>query len=203
MPLRSWSSGSCGKSTPRDWYTALYFSTSSCRSSAESSVSSATPLAVFMSSISFSKSSCGTPITTSPNISRKRRYESYAKRAPAFAASPFTTSSFSPRFSTVSIMPGIETAAPERTDRRRGLLGSPSFVPISCSTSFKPAMTSSHTPAGSVESFSWKAAQVSVVIVKPGGTERPMAHISARLAPLPPSSSFMEAFPWPLPFPKV
>ncbi len=43
-------------------------------------------------------------------------------------------SSLRPRLSTVSIMPGIEMAAPERTERRRGETGSPKFIPMSCST---------------------------------------------------------------------
>src|SRR5262249_11689675 len=38
-------------------------------------------------------------------------------------------------------------------------------------------------------------------MVKPGGTGRPRPAISARLAPLPPSSSFMCAAPSPLPAP--
>lgn len=35
--------------------------------------------------------------------------------------------------------------------------------------------------------FSWNSRQVSVVMVRPGGTDRPMRDISARFAPLPPS----------------
>jgi hypothetical protein len=37
--------------------------------------------------------------------------------------------------------------------------------------------------------------QTSVVMVKPGGTGSPMRLISARFAPLPPSSGFMEPLP--------
>src|SRR5262245_34751375 len=37
--------------------------------------------------------------------------------------------------------------------------------------------------------------QTSVVIVKPGGTGSPMRHISARFAPLPPSSGFIVPLP--------
>jgi hypothetical protein len=37
--------------------------------------------------------------------------------------------------------------------------------------------------------------QTSVVIVNPGGTGRPMRHISARFAPLPPSSGFIVPLP--------
>jgi hypothetical protein len=37
--------------------------------------------------------------------------------------------------------------------------------------------------------------QTSVVMVKPGGTGRPMRAISARFAPLPPSSGFIVVLP--------
>ena len=40
-----------------------------------------------------------------------------------------TVSSFKPRFKMVSIIPGIESRAPERTDKRRGFFKSPSFLP--------------------------------------------------------------------------
>ena len=34
-------------------------------------------------------------------------------------------------------MPGIETAAPERTDTRRGFSELPNFLPVACSSCFK------------------------------------------------------------------
>jgi len=40
-----------------------------------------------------------------------------------------TTTSLRPRLSTVSIMPGMDTEAPDRTERSSGLAGSPSFLP--------------------------------------------------------------------------
>ncbi|MND01376.1 hypothetical protein D3C83_203440 [compost metagenome] len=40
------------------------------------------------------------------------------------------------------------------------------------------------------------------MIVKPGGTGKPMRHISARFAPLPPSSGFICPWPSALPPPK-
>ena len=40
-----------------------------------------------------------------------------------------TVSSFKPRLRTVSIMPGIENAAPERTDTSSGFFGSPKRLP--------------------------------------------------------------------------
>lgn len=44
--------------------------------------------------------------------------------------------------------------------------------------------------------FAWKSAHVSVVMVRPGGTESPIRDISARLAPLPPSCRFAGAVGW-------
>jgi hypothetical protein len=90
---------------------------------------------------------------------------------------------------TVSIMPGMEMAAPERTDRSNGALASPSVRPMSCSTRCNLATAASHTPAGSTRPCLWNALHTSVVIVNPGGTARPMADISAKLAPLPPSKN--------------
>ena len=44
-----------------------------------------------------------------------------------------TTSSFKPRFRMVSIMPGMEARAPERTETSRGFLRAPNFLPLICS----------------------------------------------------------------------
>ena len=100
-------------------------------------------------------------------------------------------------------MPGMDTAAPDLTERSKGSAGSPSFFPMHFSTNFRPSSISSQHPAGSSPPFSWNAAHVSVVTVKPAGTERPMRFISARLAPLPPRRVFMEASPSACPSPKV
>ncbi len=43
--------------------------------------------------------------------------------------------SFKPRFRTVSIMPGIDMGAPERTDTSSGSSASPIFLPMRCSRS--------------------------------------------------------------------
>ena len=119
---------------------ALKRATSSFRSAASSSVSSATPFFVLTISIITSKGSWSSfdtgfsPITTSPYICTKRRYESQAKRSsPAFLARPTTASSFKPRLRMVSIMPGIDARAPERTDSNSGSAASPNFLPISFS----------------------------------------------------------------------
>ena len=87
--------------------------------------------------------------TTSPNIWQNRRYESHAKRAlPLISASPFTVSSVSPRFSTVSIIPGIETRAPDRTDTSSGFFASPNLRPSAFSTRATLFATPSVSPFG-------------------------------------------------------
>jgi hypothetical protein len=61
------------------------------------------------------------PITTLAYICTKRRYESYANRSLfAARASASTVSSLSPRFRMVSIIPGIDTEAPDLTETRSG-----------------------------------------------------------------------------------
>mmetsp|Transcript_2018 Transcript_2018/g.8394 ORF Transcript_2018/g.8394 Transcript_2018/m.8394 type:complete len:222 (-) Transcript_2018:411-1076(-) len=128
------STGSWGNCRPASSYTDLYRRTSSRKFSSLSSLSFTTPTSRFKPSICFSNRWWSMPITTSPYMSRNRRYESNANFSPAFFARPSTTSSFKPRFSTVSIMPGMETAAPERTDSKSGFSGSPSVFPMHRST---------------------------------------------------------------------
>jgi hypothetical protein len=132
--------------------------------------------------------------TVLPNIWINRRYESQANRGlSACAASPCTLASFSPIFRTVSIIPGIENFAPDRTDTSSGSAGSPSFFPRAASRAVRCSATSASKPAGT-DPDSKYARHASVEIVNPGGTGRPILTISARLAPLPPSRSF-----WSLP----
>ena len=116
------SRGSCGKSRPASVLTIfLNLVTSFLRSAASSSVSTLTFLAAFAASSASSKRSPSTPRTVLPNIWMRRRYESQAKRSsPACLARPFTDLSESPMFRTVSIIPGIENFAPERTETSRG-----------------------------------------------------------------------------------
>ena len=98
--------------------------------------------------------SCATPITISPKSEAKRRYASKANRkSPVCSANPCTVSSLRPRFRTVSIMPGIENAAPDRTETSSGLLASPNFFPTFCSTSCRAAVTWSHMPSGNCLPF--------------------------------------------------
>ena len=50
------------------------------------------------------------------------------------AASPSAASSFSPRFRIVSIIPGIDTAAPERTETSSGSSCEPNRFPVFASS---------------------------------------------------------------------
>jgi len=53
----------------------------------------------------------------------------------------------------VSIMPGIETAAPERTETSSGFVAEPNWRPISCSSFATAASTSALSSAGYVPSL--------------------------------------------------
>ena len=88
-------------------------------------------------------------MTIRPNIWMKRRYASQPKRSlPVSATSPWSVSSFRPRFRTVSIIPGIENLAPERTLTRSGSAAFPKPLPVCASTSLTASSTSSQRPSG-------------------------------------------------------
>ena len=145
------SRGSCGKSRPVcSPKMALYLLTSSRSFSAPNSTSVRAPASALASSNACSKASPGTPHTVLPYIWINRRYESHAKRSlPLCAASPTTLESVNPTFSTVSIIPGMENFAPERTDTSSGSDGSPSRRPIRSSSAARCAATSSARLSGS------------------------------------------------------
>src|SRR3990170_5557151 len=105
-----------------------------------------------------------------------------------------TVTSFNPRFRTVSIIPGIENFAPERTETRSGRAGSPSFLPVLASIAATPSSTCFHRPGGN-RPLRLNALHAFVVIVNPGGTGRPRRVISASPAPLPPRRSRIDALP--------
>jgi hypothetical protein len=164
---------------------------SSFSASTSSSVSSLTRRSSLTRLISSSKRSPFTPRTTLPNICTKRRYESHAKRSfSVLFASPWTDSSFNPRFRTVSSIPGIDSRAPDRTDTSNGSSGSPSRLPARSSSSASAASTCSSSPSGNPPARMYST-HASVVIVNPAGTRSAprIRVISATLAPLPPSSS--------------
>ena len=54
----------------------------------------------------------------------------------------------------LSIIPGMETRAPERTDNSSGFSGSPNLVPMTSSNRARWALTSSSNPSGHCRSFS-------------------------------------------------
>ncbi len=124
------------------------------------------------------------------------------RRLPVFAASASRVSSLSPTLSTVSIMPGIESAAPERTETSTGDGPLPNVAPRIFSTRARCTPTSLQSDSESFPPARQYCSQTSVVIVKPGGTGKDIRAISARFAPLPPSSAFMSLSPSALPSPK-
>ena len=131
-----------------------------------------------------------TPSTILPNSWTSGGRQSEAKRGlPVAGQSPATVSSFKPRLSTVSIMPGIENFAPERTETSSGLAASPKLLPSLRSMPCTPATTCSHSPSGNWPVAGDEGATGPVVIVKPGGHGHAARVISATPAPLPPSRS--------------
>ena len=104
-----------------------------------------------------------------------------------------------PRFRIVSIIPGIDERAPERTETSSGFVGSPKCLSASCSSLRSADSTSGRIPSS--EAPRETSAQTDVSIVKPGGTGMPSAVISARPAPLPPSVSLPRPAPSATPLP--
>ena len=102
--------------------------------------------------------------------------------------SPSAVRSFSPRLRIVSIIPGIETGAPERTETSSGFAGSPSRLPVASSSRARLPSTSRAQPVGVLAVAQKRRCTRAHAIVKPGGTGTPRFVISARLAPLPPST---------------
>ena len=72
----------------------------------------------------------------------------------------------------MSIIPGIEIAAPERTETSSGLEGLPKLVPVACSSRPTCSSISSSRPGGSSPAAMY-ARHASVVIVNPAGTGTP------------------------------
>ncbi len=92
----------------------------------------------------------------------------------------------------MSIIPGIETGAPERTLTRSGSAGSPKRRPTAPSTAAIRVRSSSSRPAGQPPER--KVRQVAVVIANPGGTGSPSSRaMTPRLAALPPTIAFASA----------
>ena len=158
---QSWAIGSSGKGVfVRRRTIRLNVATSSRQSSAVSSVSCETRRRRFSVSSAWwkgstsSPSSALTPRTTSPYICTKRRYASHAKRGLTERSSPVTVLSFRPRFRTESIIPGMDTRAPERTETSSGFFGSPKSFSISRSSRRMASATSRSSPGGYVSPWS-------------------------------------------------
>ena len=92
-------------------------------------------------------------------------------------------------------MPGIDARAPERTDSSSGSAGVAERLAHLLLDEATPGSTSAWISFNTPPPCSVKAVQASVLMVKPEGTVIPRRHISARLAPLPPSRFFMDAAP--------
>ncbi len=147
----SCSHGSSGNACPV-WalYASRYFAITPSRAASSSPVSRSVPASRLAAASTSSNASWSTPATTSPNIWMKRRRASSAnRRLPDSFASPSTHAAESPRLRTVSIIPGIDTAAPERTDTSSGRSARPNPRPSSFSSRAialrAPAMTSAGT----------------------------------------------------------
>ena len=78
------------------------------------------------------------PRRTSGSAAGTSRWRS--ARCRSFAARPSTASSLRPRLRIVSIIPGIETAAPERTETSSGSSGSPKRLPLRSSSAPRCAL---------------------------------------------------------------
>ena len=126
---QSCSCGSCGEiATPsRLRIRSLNSSTSSRRSSALRSVSISTPRARFLVSRISSNGSCSLLLRLQAEHDVAVHLHEAAVRVPGEAGvarrgrRPSTVSSLRPRLRTVSIMPGIEARAPERTETSSGI----------------------------------------------------------------------------------
>ena len=88
----------------------------------------------------------------------------------------------------MSIMPGIENLAPERTETSSGLSFDPKLRFAVFSSLFRCSSISLSTAGGTLPLVAMYARHASVEIVNPGGTGRPALVISARPEPLPPST---------------
>ena len=160
---QSCSIGSSGKSFLSTFLTvALNALHSFLSSSAGMCVSSDTPNLCFTSSIIPSKilrmpsPSLGSmpaafSITTSEYIIIRRRYASYTKRgSPVLAIIPGMVFSVKPMFKMVSIIPGIEARAPERTDTKSGFFSEPNCFLVSRSIFLRLVSTSAFKVLGYV-----------------------------------------------------
>ena len=125
---------------------SLNFLTTRRSSAAPRSPSVLAPARLFAAPRTASNFASSTPNTTLPNSWMNRRYESHANRSlPLVLARPATVRSLRPRLSMVSIIPGIETAEPDRTETRSGLASEFHPLPVSLSRRETARRTSRRT----------------------------------------------------------
>src|SRR4051794_356936 len=130
------------------------------------------------------------PSTVWPNWWTKRQWVERAKaRSPERRASASSTSSVMPRLRTVSIIPGMLTAAPERTETSSGRSPSPKLRPSACSRPATPARTDCQASSSSSPPAAWKRRHSSIGRHSAGGTGGPGLSIRAMLRPLLPTPS--------------
>ncbi len=110
--------------------------------------------------------------------------------SPVAAAMASAAGRFSPRLRMVSIIPGMDTGAPDRTDRSRGTGPAPKLFSIRCSSPAIRAVISSPSSDGIADPDAARySRQARVEMTKPSGTGSPAWVILARPAPFPPSRS--------------
>ena len=91
----------------------------------------------------------------------------------------------------------METAAPDLTETKSGFFLSLNLIPILSSSFLRFSSICFSRPSGYFLPNSLNRIQVSVVMVKPGGTGSPIFVISDKFAPLPPKSFFISLVPSP------
>src|SRR3974390_989956 len=130
----------------------------------------------------------------------KRRRQSQANRGfPVTRTSPWAAAMVQPTLSTVSSIPGIERAAPDRTDTSNGRRRSPNSLRVVASRNSIPSARPSANFSIARPSPLTMAAHRSTGSTKAGGTGRPRAVMRARLAALAPTTSAECRFPAPSP----
>jgi len=113
---------------------------------------------------------------------------------------PRTAEGVQPTLSTVSNIPGIDRAAPERTDTKSGRHRSPNRRPVVFSRNSIPSVRPSARLRMADASPFTVAAQRLIGSTKAGGTGSPSAATRARLAAFPPtmSTEYCSADPSPM-----
>src|SRR4029079_12822578 len=130
--------------------------------------------------------------------SRNGRRQSQAKLGlPVMRIRPRVASLLQPTSSTLSSMPGIERAAPERTDTSKGLRRWPKRNPVASSRNAIPSLRQVTKVRSASLSPALMAAPSAIGNTKAGGTGRPSSATRARIDALAPISSGLPPSPPP------